>query len=185
VPLGGPHPSVERFCAGAGISGCGAVGPSVEFPSPEAVFSKAMVVAGARGDDPVAFVAIERGGSWFVSEPIGAPGETAAHPGPVSTEGGEGFPDRVVLNIELEGTSADGIEGRSVTMICSTGRSAVPACVSLPESWRLAGGDDVVRLLTLPCDDGTIVIYGNPSRLPEPVQAGAREHLGRRRPVFP
>ena len=186
TPLEGPHDSVESFAAKVGAGPLDPLGPTVEYGAQGSVFSRAMIVSAAEGKGPV-HVAVERGGKWFFSEDLIRPGETAVHEGPIFTERGESFPDRMMVVLEFDGPEDGEVRGRSVTLTCSTGESGVPSCLRLPESFELVGEDGPVtaRLRTLPCDDGTLVIYGNPTLLPGDLEANAREMLGRRIPIFP
>lgn len=186
TPLDGPHDSIEGFAAKAGTAPLSPLGPTLEYGAQGAVFTRGMIVAAGEGDGGV-FAAVERGGKWFFSKNLARAGEIAAHEGPIFTERGESFPDRMMVVLDFDGPEDGEVRGRSVTLTCSTGESGIPSCLQFPESFDLAGDEGPVtaRLRTLPCDDGTIVIYGNPTLLPDELEADARELMGRRIPVFP
>lgn len=191
-PLAGPFESIEAACEKRGIEGCEAVGPTASFPGDDAPVAEARVVRGSVAGGERAFIALAAGGRWFAGPRLGETGELVRHAGPlVCDDRGDG-PARLMIGVSLLRSGEDGGgRRRGVTAICSSGESGTPSCAALPDSWEWLGSDGEVveekttRLRYLSCEDGTFVIYGNLSRLPEEISKRARRFIGRHYPRFP
>ncbi|MFO8070266.1 MAG: hypothetical protein R6V85_00205 [Polyangia bacterium] len=191
-PLDGPFESIEAACEKRGIEGCEAVGPTASFPGDDAPVADARVVRGSVAGGERAFVALAAGGSWFAGPLLGEADERVRHAGPLVCDDRGAGPSRLMIGVSLLRSGEDGGgRRRSVTAICSRGESGAPSCAVLPDCWEWLGPDGEVveekttRLRHLSCQDGTFVIYGNLSRLPEEIAKRARRFVGRHYPRFP
>ncbi len=188
--LAGTFDSPELFCGERGYTDCQIEGPTISYPGADSIFQEARVMKGMGQGGSVVFIAIKKDDSWYFSDPMGAANEIPRHEGPLVTEQEEEYAERLVvyLNLEQKGEGA-AILSRSLTVICSTGDSKVPSCITLPESWEHSGESpgsvDVTRLHSICCDDGSVILYGNPTRLPARIAASFDELIGRHHIKFP
>ncbi len=188
--LEGTFDSPELFCGERGYTGCLIEGPTISYPGADSIFQEARVMKGMTKGGSVVFIAIKKDDRWYFSAPLGAVDEIPRHEGPLVTEQEEGYTERLVvyLTLDQKGEGAATLS-RSLAVVCSTGDSSVPSCIVFPESWEHAGESpgsvDVTRLHSIYCDDGSVVLYGNPTRLPASAAASFDELIGRHHLKFP
>ena len=188
--LAGTFDSPDVFCGERGYTGCRIEGPTISYPGADSIFQEARVMKGTSEGGSVVFIAIKKEDRWYFSDPLGAGDEIPRHEGPLVTEQEEGYAERLIvyLTFDQKGEGA-AVLSRCLGVVCSTGDSGVPSCVVIPESWEHSGESpgsvDVTRLHSIYCDDGSVVLYGNPTRLPARTAASFDDLIGRHHLKFP